>query len=88
MSLHSEYQFEHLKAMESLEEDLGKMTATHKLIVKEGMDAIEKSFLGKLEKQLFKERFERKLESQLQEIKGRMNYKKNKEVKVLLESIE
>lgn len=52
------------------------------------MDAIERSFLGKLEKQLFKERFERKLESQLQEIKERANWKKSREVKLMLETIE
>jgi hypothetical protein len=38
----------------------------HKDIVKAGLEAIDKSFLGKLEKQLFRERFDKKMENQYQ----------------------
>lgn len=64
------------------------MLAAHSAIVQAGAQAIEKSFLGKLEKQLFRERFERRLEAQLQEARGRASSRKSREVRLLLESMQ
>ena len=52
------------------------MLSVHKAIVKEGTEAIDKSFLGKLEKQLFRERFERKLEEQMKMVRERASNRK------------
>ena len=86
--LHSEYQLLHIKALEESYETNKNILNAHKEIVKSGLEAIDKSFLGKLEKQLFKERFSRKIESQYQEMKVKMNKKKNSELKIMLDSLE
>ncbi len=64
------------------------MPTAHSQIVKEGLEAIDRSFLGRLEKQLFKERFERKLEGQLQEWRQRVSRARTREVREALESLE
>ena len=57
----------HIKALEgAAEKGQAESAAVHRKILREGSEVIAKSFLGKLEKQLFKERLERKLESQYQ----------------------
>ena len=56
----------------------------HRAIVGEGTEAIEKSFLGKLEKQLFRERFERKLEEQMKVVKERASSRRSQEIRLTL----
>jgi Arc/MetJ family transcription regulator len=64
------------------------MGEAHAAILQEGLQAIDRSFLGKLEKQLLKERFERKLQEQLQEAKGRASRHRNRNLRTLLEAEE
>lgn len=49
------------------------MEAYHKLVLKEAEEKIDKSFLGKLEKQLSKERLEKVMNDSYQEVVRRIN---------------